>query len=149
MGIEPTIWGPHMWTMIHLICLQAPKEIDVNIRNTYYMFFSMMPYVLPCDKCREHWLEHIQTYPLENVLNTRETLFKWSVDMHNIVNKSLGKAEISYEEAFQHWTNVSTNRTTTVHETKFCNFAMSKINYILILSIIIIILLLIFVIKKL
>lgn len=154
MGIEPTIWGPHMWTMIHLICLQAPETIDANVRNSYYMFFSMMPYVLPCDKCREHWLSHIQQHPLENALETRDKLFKWSVDMHNIVNKSLGKPEMSYEEALKHWTDVSTNNTSPIKyvtetKDKFCSFAMSKINYILILCMIIVFILLLFVVKKL
>lgn len=137
-----------MWTMIHLICLRAPKEIDVNIRNSYYMFFSMMPYVLPCDKCREHWLEHIQKYPLENALSTQEDLFRWSVNMHNIVNQSLGKPEMPYEEALRHWKDVSTNNTKPTKE-KFCGFAMSKINYILVLCIIIVVILLAFVVRKL
>jgi|LauGreDrversion2_5_1035112.scaffolds.fasta_scaffold101618_2 hypothetical protein len=111
MGIEPTIWGSNMWAMIHLICIYAPETIDANVRNTYYMFFSMMPYVLPCEKCRDHWLEHISKYPIEQSLDTREDLFKWSVNMHNLVNVSIGKPEISYSRAFEHWTNVSNGAT--------------------------------------
>jgi len=107
MGVDPTIWGPKMWAMIHLICLQAPETIDANVRNAFYTFFTMMPYVLPCDKCREHWLEHVREYPLEQMLDTREQLFLWSVNMHNLVNKSLGKPEVSYETAMEHWTSIS------------------------------------------
>lgn len=111
MGIDPNIWGPKMWTMIHLICLQAPETMDANVGNTYYMFFSMMPYVLPCDKCREHWLDHVRSFPLEQALGSRDKLFRWSVQVHNLVNKSLGKPEISYELALDHWTNVSQGKT--------------------------------------
>lgn len=107
MGVDPTIWGLKMWTMIHLICLQAPETIDTNVRNAFYTFFTMMPYVLPCDKCREHWLEHVREQPLEQMLDTREQLFRWSVNMHNLVNKSLGKPEISYDSALKHWTSIS------------------------------------------
>jgi hypothetical protein len=107
MGIDPTIWGSKMWTMIHLICLQAPETIDTNVRNAYYTFFTMMPYVLPCDKCREHWIEHVREHPLEQVMDTRDDLFRWSVDMHNLVNKSLGKPDVSYEVALEHWKNIS------------------------------------------
>lgn len=110
MGIDPTVWGPSMWSIIHLVCLQAPKEIDANVRNSYYMFFTMMPYILPCDKCREHWLTHIHTYPLDDALSTRDDLFRWSINMHNLVNKSLGKPEVSYEVALEHWTDVSKNK---------------------------------------
>lgn len=107
MGIDPTIWGSKMWAMIHLICLQAPETIDANVRNAYYTFFTMMPYVLPCDKCREHWIEHVREHPLEQAMDTRNDLFRWSVNMHNLVNKSLDKPEVSYEVALEHWTNVS------------------------------------------
>lgn len=99
-----------MWAMIHLICLHAPEKIDSNVRNTYYMFFSMMPYVLPCDKCREHWIEHVRSFPIDQALDTREDLFKWSVNMHNIVNKSLGKQEVPYKKALEHWTDVAAGR---------------------------------------
>ena len=148
MGIDPTIWGPKMWTMIHLICLQAPEKIDTNVRNTYYMFFSMMPYVLPCDKCREHWLEHIREFPIEQALDSREDLFKWSVNMHNLVNKSLSKPEIPYKKALEHWTNVSTGKAPTSQcigiSDEYINILSKKTNsigvYKIVLAIILVIL---------
>ena len=110
MGVDPNIWGPKMWAMIHLICLQAPEKIDTNVRNTYYMFFSMMPYVLPCEKCRDHWIEHARTFPLEQALDTRDDLFGWSVNMHNLVNKSLGKPEVPLKDALDHWNAVAAGK---------------------------------------
>jgi hypothetical protein len=32
-------------------------------------------------------------------MNNREELFRWTVDIHNSVNRDNGKMEISYEEA--------------------------------------------------
>ena len=37
-------------------------------------------------------------YPIENALESRDTLVKWLIHVHNDVNKSLGKREYSYEE---------------------------------------------------
>lgn len=125
MGIDPTVWGPNMWAIIHMVCLQAPEKIDANVRNAYYMFFSMMPYVLPCDKCREHWLGHIQKYPIDEFLENRHDLFKWSVTMHNVVNQSLGKPEVEYEKALDHWTKVSKKQIPTANCIKT---GVSKIN---------------------
>lgn len=148
MGVDPTIWGPHMWTMIHIICLHAPVKIDTNVRNSYYMFFSMMPYALPCDKCRDHWLQHIHKYPLENALHSRDSLFRWSVNMHNLVNKSLGKKEISYDDAYSYWSNTNNIKNKGCKNNEkitegFVNLSLSKINYNYMLIVIVIILLLI------
>jgi hypothetical protein len=33
----------------------------------------------------------------------RTAIFKWSVDVHNIVNERLGKPTVGYEEAFATW----------------------------------------------
>jgi hypothetical protein len=39
-----------------------------------------------------------------------DDLFKWSVDVHNIVNKRLGKPEFSYEAALANIVSVGDDR---------------------------------------
>jgi hypothetical protein len=52
--------------------------------------------IIPCLSCREHFEQVL----VENPVPEAGDLFKWSVDVHNIVNKRLGKPEFSYEDAF-------------------------------------------------
>lgn len=43
--------------------------------------------------------QHFEQVLIENPLPEAGDFFRWSVDVHNIVNKRLGKREVSYEEA--------------------------------------------------
>jgi hypothetical protein len=51
--------------------------------------------IIPCLSCREHFEQVL----VENPVPEADDLFKWSVDVHNIVNRRLGKPEFSYEAA--------------------------------------------------
>ena len=51
--------------------------------------------IIPCLSCREHFEQVL----VENPVPEADDLFKWSIDVHNIVNKRLGKPEVSYEAA--------------------------------------------------
>ena len=53
---------------------------------------------MPCEKCQLHFAKNLQTYPIENHLENKESLFKWLVDIHNRVNVDNGKREYTYEE---------------------------------------------------
>lgn len=115
MGIAPQNWGPFVWASIHLICLGAPERFDGSNQAPYLQFFQNLPYVLPCQKCKEHLLEHLKSHSLDAAVSGgRSTLFRWSVDLHNIVNRSLGKAVMSYEDALVFWQNVATTGTQAV-----------------------------------
>jgi hypothetical protein len=52
-------------------------------------------YIIPCLSCRQHFEKVL----VENPVPETGDFFQWSVDVHNIVNKRLGKPEVSYEEA--------------------------------------------------
>lgn len=107
MGLEPVTWGPHVWAAIHIICLGAPEVFQGNDHLSYFKFFDSLPYVLPCEKCREHLKQHMEKNPIDAALSGgRSTLFSWSVKLHNAVNRSLNKPEMSVEDARRHWNSV-------------------------------------------
>ena len=49
--------------------------------------------------CREHYQTHLQRYPLTPHLDKRDDLFKWTVQLHNEVNDSIGKPRVTEAEA--------------------------------------------------
>lgn len=99
--MDPTIWGKHMWTTIHFIALGFPQKPSDEQKTIFKSFFENLYKVLPCNSCSEHLKNTIMNeLPLyANNLSSNTELFKWTVELHNIVNKRLKKPQISFKEA--------------------------------------------------
>lgn len=137
MGITPNSWGPYAWGTIHLVSLGAPDKIDQALRTAYAMFFNQLPYVLPCATCARHLQENLTKLPVESYLDGKETLFAWSVQLHNIVNRQLGKREMTLEEARKYWEQVCLGenkecKTNKKYNTVDKNSSMSSVAMVLI-----------------
>lgn len=63
-------------------------------------FLQSLGRVLPCKKCRPNYEKYISDHPFD--LRSRDHLVRWMIDLHNDVNKRLGKPILSYEEAHNH-----------------------------------------------
>lgn len=91
-----------MWRSIHYVALGYPvRDPTPDVRSSYASFFGVLGYVLPCAKCSQHYNQHIVSYPLEASLIGRAELFRWTVDLHNAVNASLGRKTWTYEQAYE------------------------------------------------
>lgn len=111
MGIAPVYWGPHVWAAIHLICLGAPESFSGSDTSGYRAFFVNLASILPCEACGNHLRQNLKETSIEAALaGGRETLFRWSVQLHNTVNGQLGKRVIPYEEAKTFWMNVANGK---------------------------------------
>lgn len=96
-----TVWGPHFWYVIHTTALNYPTIPTDFHKMAYKNFFESFANVLPCKKCREHYQTHISRYPITPFLDSNELLNKWIIDLHNMVNQSLGKRQLTYQEVYQ------------------------------------------------
>jgi len=96
MGICPQKFGPYFWGALHLACLYAD---DYNALRT---FVSTYTEVLPCPACRVHYAQVLSERPFPPEGHNLE-YFKWSVDVHNIVNNRINKPWVSYDDAFAEW----------------------------------------------
>lgn len=96
-------WGMHLWGFIHTITIvdfdhckvanETIKELLTNFKNC-----------IPCSKCNSTYDVYLQKIN-ELDLSKRMILFYWSVDLHNAVNKKLGKQEWTIEMAKNKWCN--------------------------------------------
>lgn len=98
--MHPEFWGPSGWKFLHSITFQYPMKPTIDDKAHYKEFFNSLKYTLPCQKCAYHYSKHIRKYPIDSALKSREDLVKWLINVHNEVNKSLGKREYSYQEVF-------------------------------------------------
>ena len=97
--IEPSIWGPPTWHLIH----QLAYNYDEKLKEHYKLFFEHFKYLIPCINCRHSFINNLNTYPLN--LNNRESFIKWTILIHNIVNKKLRKRLMSIKLANEIYKN--------------------------------------------
>ena len=99
--MDPQIWGKHLWASIHYIALGYPDSPSDSESKSYEAFFNNLYKVLPCKSCSNHLRETLaKQHPLTSKdLVNKDALFKWTVDLHNVVNTRLKKPTMSLDEA--------------------------------------------------
>jgi len=103
MQFPPQVWGPFFWHTIHIVALGYPKDPTYADKRSAKEFYESLAFLLPCGTCREHYAKHLQTNPITNSLDTRQDLFRWTVEIHNIVNKELKKPVWSEYEVLEYY----------------------------------------------
>ena len=100
---NPDIWGPSLWFTLHNTASKYPVNPSPLYISKMKEFITCIPFIIPCEKCKVHAKNHIDdnNTNLDDICSSREKLFKFFVDFHNIVNKRYNKKEISYDEAFK------------------------------------------------
>ena len=98
MQFPPSVWGPFFWHTIHIVALGYPKSPSYTEKRCAKEFYESLAYLLPCGVCRQHYNEHLQKNPITPFLDTRTDLLKWTIMIHNSVNKMLEKPEWTEEE---------------------------------------------------
>ena len=96
--MDPTVWGPKLWFFIHTVALNFPNNPSFEEIKNYESFFENLKYIIPCDKCRLHYIQRLRDNPISKYLTDANTLFIYTIDLHNEVNKSIGKRIYSYDE---------------------------------------------------
>jgi hypothetical protein len=91
-GIQPSVWGPCTWSMLHYVALAYPNDPTHQHQTDYRNFVESLSRVLPCAKCREHMAGHIKTRSVADALcKGKGAFFEWTVALHNVVNSAAGK----------------------------------------------------------
>jgi hypothetical protein len=100
-GISNIIWGPVYWKMFHYVTLTYPLSPKYDDKQRIKEFFSnIVPHILPCPFCRAHYKKNLEINPLtDDILDIKFKLVIWLINMHNYVNKQLGKNEMTIEDA--------------------------------------------------
>ena len=107
--MNPKFWGPHGWYFLHSVTMHYPKNPSEQEKQIYFNFFKSVENVLPCEKCAYHYSKNLEKLPLEPALESRDTLVRWLISVHNEVNKETGKREYTYEEVIDEYTHKMNN----------------------------------------
>lgn len=104
--MHPSVWGSHLWYILHIISFEYPEKPTEYDKRIYHDFYTSLKDVIPCVECRKHYRDHITKYPLTPHLDTRDTLIKWVIQVHNFVNVSLGKPTYTIEQVLTIYKNL-------------------------------------------
>jgi hypothetical protein len=99
-GMLTSVWGPSMWHTLHAISFNYPVKPTKEDKETYLKFFKSIGGILPCRYCRENFKKNIKKIPLTlATMKTRETFSRWLYNLHEEINKMLGKkSNLSYND---------------------------------------------------
>ena len=95
MRLDSDIWGPKYWFVLHTISLTYPKNPPERIKKIYYRFIQDLPLFLPDETISNDFNKLLNKYPVTPYLDNKESFIRWVHFIHNKINKSLGKKEIS------------------------------------------------------
>jgi FAD-linked sulfhydryl oxidase len=104
--MEPAIWGPKLWFMMHTMSFNYPVSPTYNDKVNMKTFFEILKFVIPCDACRDHYTTHLSNMPVDNYLNTKENLIMWVLKLHNSVNEMLNKPTWTLEQTIEHYSKI-------------------------------------------
>ena len=90
--VDPNIWGKHGWKFLHYVAQGYPDNPTNEDKSNYKNFFLNIKNILPCFKCQNHYKGHLTNFPItDKVLNNKESLENWVINVHNQVNLMNGK----------------------------------------------------------
>lgn len=96
-GFPPRVWGPAFWEVIHTVAANFPCRPTERHKREHLAFYRLFARMLPCARCRSHFATLLKTkkYGLtREVVESRKSLFRWTVCVHDAVSRNLGKKKI-------------------------------------------------------
>jgi len=99
-GMLTSVWGPPLWHTLHTISFNYPVKPSKEQKEDYYNYFKSLEKVLPCRYCRDNYGENLKSLKFgKRHFKNRDTLSKFVYNLHEQVNKNLGKKSgLSYSQ---------------------------------------------------
>ena len=103
MIFDPNVWGPHYWFFLHTIAESYPINPNAVTKRKYYDLIQNFPLFIPIQEMGNLFSELIDKHPIRPYLDTRESFVRWVHFIHNKMNHSLGKNEITLMKALDNY----------------------------------------------
>jgi hypothetical protein len=107
-GMLTKIWGPLLWSYLHIMSFNYPVNPTEDDKKHYRDFILNLQYVLPCKYCRINLTNNFKKKPLNMcIMKNRDSFSRYIYELHETVNKMLHKKSgLSYcdvRERFEHF----------------------------------------------
>ena len=97
--LDPKVWGPHYWFFLHTLAMTYPHHPNTVTKKKYYEFIQNLPLFIPVEEISGEVSKLIDKYPVAPYLDNRDSFVRWMHFIHNKINVSLEKPELSLPEA--------------------------------------------------
>lgn len=99
MTLDPKIWGPHYWFVLHTIALSYPETPTDVSKKKFYDFYQNLPLFIPIEEIGNNFSRFLDKYPVTPYLESRQSLVRWTHFIHNKINTALKLPTLNLEEA--------------------------------------------------
>ena len=96
--MKTSLWGSSAWKFLHAATFAYPDTPTEAHKTAALEMFRSLSYMLPCGECCMNYQNEFSEQSIKPFLNSRSALSRWLVDLHNRVNKRLGKPELEYKD---------------------------------------------------
>ena len=91
-GMLTSVWGPPLWHYLHVMSFNYPVNPTKDDKKYYSDFICNLRNVLPCKYCRINLTNNLKEKPLLMChMKSRATFSKYIYELHEVINKMLGK----------------------------------------------------------
>jgi hypothetical protein len=87
--MNTTFWGPDGWQFLHTLTFIYPENPSFNDKVKMREFMNLLCFILPCKYCRLSFSKYITSLPIDDYLDSRDTMVEWLYKIHNKINKKL------------------------------------------------------------
>ena len=98
MALDPKIWGPHYWFVMHTIVLNYPLHPNDTSKKKYYDFIQNLPLFFPEYPFGSNFIDILDKYPLSPYLESKLSFKKWIHFVFNKIYKDMNKEELSFDD---------------------------------------------------
>ena len=89
-------WGGDAWHILHTIGLNT--KVTSSNKTDFIVFINNFKNILPCEVCKDNFYIKKNTYLMTEDSISNKEYQKWMYNIHNMVNDSIYKNKISYQD---------------------------------------------------
>ena len=105
--MDTKVWGPPFWFVMQTVAFTYPQNPTYSDKRRVYEFYTSLANWLPCTECNKHYAKTLKEFPIAPFLDSNKSLFHWVVQVHNRVNKRLGKAVYSVDQVWRYYQEIA------------------------------------------
>jgi hypothetical protein len=91
-GMLTPVWGPSLWHFLHMMSFNYPVNPSKEDKKNYKEYMYNLQHILPCKFCRDNLKKNYKLFPItERVMKNRDSFSRYVYELHEIINKMLGK----------------------------------------------------------